>query len=578
MPLSGAETTVLHDLRPTRPSRSGQSAPGDRRKPNSGRGEPVHLLSQAHQPEGRFGPCNRPDGTKLRICVRPRGWMHIEARHQVPLALHPGQGQEPTAEKVHGTSEEVVGELSPFVLTGSGPGSLCRLVRGDARGREKKRRIHRSLRRKVKSKLGTELSSPPGEGTMGTDDGEDSETSIETSSWMPSAASSSERSRSAFSATERRGSACKSRTSTPFKTRIISLYNRGEGAGTEADTTLEISGLRHRSSIGSSPLIWRRPLANISGGHWAGLLPLWPQANVGAGIRKNGPKAAAPPSSQGKKGAVSQKGPPAHEAKAGLMMEVLRKDVKIDRSFKMADLRVRGSFTEAAMQGTSGRAPGDREACGSVFPWFPLGKSQSVKNFTCSGCYQCGVPGHNSRTCRASPNCPLCSDLGRPVGHCLSALKCAQDRREESERQQKGRKNTSPPVAPTSFRDNGADNPLNTGEPAEEAQGMLLQSLAKSGYSLEVGTEPHSVPSNHPSWGAIVVVGTYLNTVGNLTQYKDWLSEVESCVGWLSPSPVLLRGDFNAWSTACGLGSRTSNRRDATLERWAAALGLVLLN
>ncbi|KAG7197208.1 hypothetical protein KM043_000125 [Ampulex compressa] len=57
--------------------------------------------------------------------------------------------------------------------------------------------------------------------------------------------------------------------------------------------------------------------------------------------------------------------------------------------------------------------------------------------------------GGKLRLFSASPNCPLCSDLGRPAGHCLGAPKCAQDRREGSGSQQKGRKNTSSPVVAT---------------------------------------------------------------------------------------------------------------------------------
>ncbi|KAG7203859.1 hypothetical protein KM043_017913 [Ampulex compressa] len=132
--------------------------------------------------------------------------------------------EKPTTEKVHGASEDVVGGLSTFLFIGSGLGFLYRLERGDAKGRKKNRRTHRSVRRKVKSKVGTDLSFPPDEGAIGTHDGEDSEMSIETSSQAPSAASSREKSRSASGTTKRRGSTC---------------------VGTDADTALEISGLRH---------------------------------------------------------------------------------------------------------------------------------------------------------------------------------------------------------------------------------------------------------------------------------------------------------------------------------------------
>ncbi|KAG7196979.1 hypothetical protein KM043_012376 [Ampulex compressa] len=100
---------------------------------------------------------------------------------------------------------------------------------------------HRSLRRK--SKVGTDLSSPSGEGAIDTDDGEVSETLMETSFRAASAASSRERSRSVFIAPKRRESACKS--SIPSKIRIISLYKRETGAGADVDVSLEISGLSY---------------------------------------------------------------------------------------------------------------------------------------------------------------------------------------------------------------------------------------------------------------------------------------------------------------------------------------------
>ncbi|XP_011859601.1 PREDICTED: uncharacterized protein LOC105557067 [Vollenhovia emeryi] len=144
------------------------------------------------------------------------------------------------------------------------------------------------------------------------------------------------------------------------------------------------------------------------------------------------------------------------------------------------------------------------------------------------------------------------------------------------------------------------------------AQDLLMQALAEGGYTLTVVAEPSRVPPNHPSWlggrrdrtiaiywrswqgaptttalergdrhvimqwGPIAVVGVYLRPTKNLAHFEDWLSDIERSVRRLSPKPVLVAGDFNAWSTAWG--SRRTNSKGEVLERWAAALGLVLLN
>ncbi|KAG7196516.1 hypothetical protein KM043_000151 [Ampulex compressa] len=199
------------------------------------------MLVQSKKQEKRLGaePETRRGGNIILDTTSP-------SSYDGPSTSWTSRGvEEPMTRKVHGSTKEVLQKLYSFVFIGSGPGSLSPLARQAAREREKNRRTHRSLRKKVKSKEGTDISSPPGEDAMGTNEGEDSETSIETSSLVPSAASSREISRAAFNAIKRRVSVCKSRTPAPFKTCIISMCNRGTGAGTEADTAFEISGLRH---------------------------------------------------------------------------------------------------------------------------------------------------------------------------------------------------------------------------------------------------------------------------------------------------------------------------------------------
>ncbi|XP_011858960.1 PREDICTED: uncharacterized protein LOC105556473 [Vollenhovia emeryi] len=139
-----------------------------------------------------------------------------------------------------------------------------------------------------------------------------------------------------------------------------------------------------------------------------------------------------------------------------------------------------------------------------------------------------------------------------------------------------------------------------------------MQTLAEGGYTLAVVAEPGRVPPNHPSWldgrrektvamywrswqgapittalerddrhvvvqwGPIAVVGVYLRPTKSLVHFEGWVSDVEQAVRRSSPKPVLVAGDINAWSTAWGC--RRTNSKGEALERWAAALGLVLVN
>jgi hypothetical protein len=39
-------------------------------------------------------------------------------------------------------------------------------------------------------------------------------------------------------------------------------------------------------------------------------------------------------------------------------------------------------------------------------------------------CYRCGQPGHLAAGCTATPNCPVCADLGKPAEHRLGGASC----------------------------------------------------------------------------------------------------------------------------------------------------------
>lgn len=143
------------------------------------------------------------------------------------------------------------------------------------------------------------------------------------------------------------------------------------------------------------------------------------------------------------------------------------------------------------------------------------------------------------------------------------------------------------------------------------AQDLFLQTLAESGCTLGIAAEPNYIPEKHPCWvgddlgsvaitwrwwqgapvcalvekgrryvavrwGPVAVVGVYLPPSGTLADFEEWLEDLEACVRRLQPLPILVAGDFNSWSRTWG--SRRTGVRGRTLEEWAAALDLVLLN
>ncbi|XP_071639994.1 uncharacterized protein [Temnothorax longispinosus] len=77
-------------------------------------------------------------------------------------------------------------------------------------------------------------------------------------------------------------------------------------------------------------------------------------------------------------------------------------------------------------------------------------------------------------------------------------------------------------------------------------------------------------------WGLISVVGVYAPPRWDLVRYKQMLYELEVCVRKRLPGRVMVAEAFNAKSTLWGF-PRTDGRGKA-LVRWAAGLGLMLLN
>ncbi|XP_067216928.1 uncharacterized protein [Linepithema humile] len=77
-------------------------------------------------------------------------------------------------------------------------------------------------------------------------------------------------------------------------------------------------------------------------------------------------------------------------------------------------------------------------------------------------------------------------------------------------------------------------------------------------------------------WGALCVVGVYAPPRWSCPVYKQFLREMEDGIRRCLPHPVLVAGDFNAWSTVWG--SRSTNAKGRTLLKWTAEMDLLLLN
>ncbi|XP_070530002.1 uncharacterized protein [Cardiocondyla obscurior] len=146
---------------------------------------------------------------------------------------------------------------------------------------------------------------------------------------------------------------------------------------------------------------------------------------------------------------------------------------------------------------------------------------------------------------------------------------------------------------------------------ARGAQDLFLHTLAERDIQVGVAAEPYRIPEKHPCWtgdtlgsvaitwrwrqgqptcaplkrgerfvavrwGAIAVVGVYLPPSGTLADFEGWLEVIGECVRGLRPRPVLVAGDFNAWSRTWG--SACTRARGEALEEWAATLNLTLIN
>lgn len=77
-------------------------------------------------------------------------------------------------------------------------------------------------------------------------------------------------------------------------------------------------------------------------------------------------------------------------------------------------------------------------------------------------------------------------------------------------------------------------------------------------------------------WGPVVVASVYLSPKLSLQTCANRLGGIGRATKHLSPAPIIVAGDFNAWSGAWG-SPRQDRRGDVVLD-WAADFGLTIVN
>lgn len=77
-------------------------------------------------------------------------------------------------------------------------------------------------------------------------------------------------------------------------------------------------------------------------------------------------------------------------------------------------------------------------------------------------------------------------------------------------------------------------------------------------------------------WGNAIVCSCYNTPNLRLTDYEDWLNEIQGQLLRYRGRRLIIFGDFNAWSRE--LGSSKTNHRGCSLLGWAASLDLHLVN
>lgn len=104
-------------------------------------------------------------------------------------------------------------------------------------------------------------------------------------------------------------------------------------------------------------------------------------------------------------------------------------------------------------------------------------------------CYRCGREGHSAASCEETPQCPLCTDLGRPANHRLGAPSCAP---QPAKRRGGTAAKSGPKAAPRTA-------------PAGAQKGAPV---GATGKGLKQGQKPKGAPTKGAPTGSVPVGGT----------------------------------------------------------------------
>lgn len=77
-------------------------------------------------------------------------------------------------------------------------------------------------------------------------------------------------------------------------------------------------------------------------------------------------------------------------------------------------------------------------------------------------------------------------------------------------------------------------------------------------------------------WGTVIIIGVYISPNVTLKKYEEWLENIAEIIAKRPTRQAVVADHFNAKSVMWG-ATRTDARGRA-VEKWAAQVGLVLLN
>ncbi|KAL0121307.1 hypothetical protein PUN28_008759 [Cardiocondyla obscurior] len=187
-------------------------------------------------------------------------------------------------------------------------------------------------------------------------------------------------------------------------------------------------------------------------------------------------------------------------------------------------------------------------------------------------CFRCLQKGHVRENCNSpidrSNSCFRCGETNH-TAHPVPERKIEDKSKKTKKNKGQGPSNVSP-------LENNKAQPSKKKKDAPPAPSENLQTCSGSTSNpVETPWIP-GAPSCAPiergqryvaaRWGPTIIVGTYLPPSGTIEEYQKWLDDIAVCIRRVRNSPIIVAGDFNAWSTTWG-SARTNARRPPC---WAA--------